>query len=203
MTQATLDACHDTKGGTLNRFHTLARRLRPAHHSWQAAVADLTLEQVNFQERRGVLPITFSLMHLVNTEDVRGSERLSDGPSIWQRGGFAEKVGVTVPAVFRGTPMEVAESLRFEDIDAWRDYQTQVFANTISLLESTDDARWDEVCLESIPSAMHGGYLHMLIGSGKVTLGDYLEVVLYHHSLRHLGELEHGRALVGLRGVGG
>jgi hypothetical protein len=36
-----------------------------------------------------------------------------------------------------------------------------------------------------------------------VTLGNYLEVVVYHHSLRHLGELEHARALVGLGGVGG
>ena len=113
------------------------------------------------------------------------------------------QLGVTVPAVFRGTPMEVAESLRFRDIDAWRAYQTEAFRQTDDLLAATDDARWDEVYLEHVPVAMHGGFMHLLVGDGQVTLGDYLEVVLYHHALRHLGELEHARALVGLHGVGG
>jgi hypothetical protein len=50
---------------------------------------------------------------------------------------------------------------------------------------------------------MHGGFMHLLVGDGPVTLGDYMEVVVYHHALRHLGELEHARGLVGLHGVGG
>jgi hypothetical protein len=187
----------------MNRFHELARRMRPVHQSWQAAVADLTLEHVNHHERSGVLPIAFSLMHLVNTEDLRSCERITGQPPLWQAGGWAERVGNTVPAVFRGTPMEVAESLRFADIDAWREYQTAVFAQTISLLEGVDDARWDEVYLDAVPESQYGGFLHTLVGDGQVRLGDYLEVVIYHHALRHLGELEHARALVGLRGVGG
>ena len=52
----------------MNRFHVLARRMRPVHQSWQEAAADLTLEQANHHERAGVLPITFSLMHLVHDE---------------------------------------------------------------------------------------------------------------------------------------
>ena len=51
--------------------------------------------------------------------------------------------------------------------------------------------------------AMRVGFLHLLCGYVPVSLVDYLEVVLYHHSLSHLGELEHARALVGLHGVGG
>ena len=187
----------------MNRFQELARRMRPVHQTWQAAVADLTLAQVNHHERAGILPIAFSLMHLVNTEDFRTCERLTGQSPLWQSGNWADRVGNTVPAVFRGTPMEVAESLRFADLDAWREYQSAVFAQTISLLEGADPARWDEVCLDSVPETMHGGFLHALVGSSGVTLGDYLEVVVYHHALRHLGELEHARALVGLRGVGG
>ena len=99
--------------------------------------------------------------------------------------------------------MDVAETLRFADIDAWRDYQTAVFAQTISLLEGADDSRWDEIYLDAVPESQYGGFLHALVGDGQVRLGDYLEVVIYHHALRHLGELEHARALVGLRGVGG
>ena len=187
----------------MNKFNEFARRMKAAHQGWEAAVADLTLDHVNHHERAGVLPISFSLMHLVNTEDSRGSERLAGESPIWETEGYAKKVSVNVPAVFRGTPMDVAESLRFQDLDAWREYQTRVFANTIRMLEATDDSRWDETHLDAVPEAMYGGYLHNLVGDGKVTLGDYLEVVLYHHSLRHLGELEHARALVGLRGVGG
>ena len=99
--------------------------------------------------------------------------------------------------------MEVSESLRFADVDAWRDYQSGVFEQTISLLESADSSRWDEIQLDSVPESMRGGFLHALVSSGPVLLGDYLEVVVYHHALRHLGELEHARALVGLSGVGG
>jgi hypothetical protein len=187
----------------MNRFHALARRIRPVHASWQNAVSDLTLDHVNHHERAGVLPIAFSLMHLVNTEDFRSCERLTGQEPLWATGSWADKVGVTVPAVFRGTPMEVAESLRFADVDAWREYQTGVFRQTNDLLMAMDDGRWDEIHLDAVPTALHGGFLHRLVGDGPVTIGDHLEVVLYHHALRHLGELEHARALVGLRGVGG
>jgi hypothetical protein len=187
----------------MNRFHVLARRMRPVHLSWQDAVADLTLDQVNHHERAGVLPIAFSLMHLVNTEDFRSTAYLSDRKPLWEREAWADKVGNTVPAVFRGTPMEVAESLRFEDVNAWREYQTAVFRQTDDLLASTDDERWDEIVFPALPESQYGGFLHKLVGEGPVTLGDILEVVLYHHGLRHLGELEHARGLVGLHGVGG
>ena len=187
----------------MNRFHALARRMRPVHASWQEAVADLTLEHVNHHERTGVLPIAFSLMHLVNTEDFRSCEYLGNRPSLWERESWADKVGNTVPAVFRGTPMDVAETLRFGDVDAWRSYQTATFAQTIDLLMAMDDARWDDIVMPAIPESQRGGFMHLLVGDGPVTLGDRLEVVLYHHGIRHLGELEHARALVGLHGVGG
>lgn len=187
----------------LNRFENLANRMAAAHGSWQFAVEDLTLDQINHHERAGVLPISFSLMHLVNTEDLRVCERLTDHEHIWTSGGWAEKVGVNVPEVYRGTPMAVAETLRFQNADAWRSYQTEVFAQTQSVLRSTQDERWDEIYMDAVPNAMSRGFLALLCGSGPVTLGNYLEVVVYHHSLRHLGELEHARSLVGLGGVGG
>lgn len=187
----------------MNRFANLADRMVPAHGSWQMAVEDLTVDQVNHHERSGVLPISFSLMHLVNTEDFRVCERLTDRQAIWVTGGWAENVGVNVPEVFRGTPIAVAETLRFQDVDAWRAYQTEVFAQTQAVLRATADDRWDEIFLEAVPGTMSRGFLALLCGSGPVTLGNYLEVVVYHHSIRHLGELEHARSLVGLGGIGG
>jgi DinB superfamily len=187
----------------MTRLEDLHRRMQPAHASWQAAVSDLTLEQVNHQERPRVLPIAFSLMHLVNTEDARLCAEVAGQESLWVREGWAERVRPSVQSVFRGTPLEVAETLRFGDLDAWRAYQSAVFAQTDMLLASMDDARWDDVWLEQVPDSMRGGFLHLLSGDGSIVFGDFLEVVLYHHSLRHLGELEHARSLVGLTGVGG
>ena len=187
-----------------NPFHDLRRRMRPVHATWQEAAADLTLDQVNHFERPGVLPIAFSLMHLVTTEDrVVSTALLGTTSMLWVEGDWPAKVGNTVPDVRRGTPMEVAEQLRFADVDAWRAYQTAVFAQTMAALEGADASRWDEVMFEAVPAYMHGGFLHMLVGDGVVTVGDYVEVVVYHHGLRHLGELEHARGLVGLRGIGG
>jgi hypothetical protein len=162
------------------------------------------LEQVNHHERAGVLPIAFSLMHLVRTEDTRVSERLLGREPLWESGGWSDRVQVNVPSVFRGTPIEVAETLRFRDIDAWRSFQTEVFAQTMdALTDETDDARFDQVLFDRVPDSMRGGWLDYLVAGGAVTLGDLLETVIYHHSIRHLGELEHARALVGLNGVGG
>jgi hypothetical protein len=186
-----------------NPWTELHRRMRPVHEAWQAAVADLTLEQVNHHERAGVLPIAFSLMHLVTTEDRAVSERFFAEPMLWEAGSWAERVGVTVPSVRRGTPIEVAEQLRFADLDAWRTYQTAVFGRTSAALLAAEPVRWTEVTMEAVPPSMQGGFLHLLVGEGPVTLGDYAEVVLYHHAIRHLGELEHARSLVGLTGVGG
>jgi hypothetical protein len=186
----------------MNRFADLARRMRPVHASWQLAVADLTLDQVNHVEREGILPIAFSLMHLVTTEDIRGSTVLKGEP-LWMDGNWAGRIGVTVPSVARGTPIDVAESLRFHDLEAWRAYQTAVFAKTDAMLATQADSHWDEIWLERVPDGMRGGFLDMLVGPNPVTVGDFCEVVLYHHGLRHLGELEHARSLVGLHGVGG
>jgi len=187
-----------------NRFHDLLRRMRPVHATWQDAAADLTLEQANHLERAGVLPVAFSLMHLVTTEDrFVSTTLLAKQPMLWDEGGWPDKVGNTVPEVRRGTPIAVAEQLRFADIDAWRAYQTAAFARTEAALEQMEASRWDDVALPAVPPAMRGGFLHRLVGDEPVHLGDYAEVVLYHHALRHLGELEHARALVGLTGVGG
>ena len=185
----------------MNRFHGLARRMRAAHQFWQAGVADLTLEQANHHERAGVLPISFTLLHYIKGEDSRASERLSDQEPLWMTGGWAEKIGVSLPDVSRGTPMEESETLRFADLDAWRAYQTAVFEQTEALLTASEDGSWDEVIFERVPEGLRGGFLDALVESGRVTLGDYLETVLYQHCVRHLGELEHARALVGLGGL--
>ena len=92
--------------------------------------------------------------------------------------------------------------MRLTDLAAWRAYQTAVFARTEQTLAATDDSRWNEVLYEQVPPALMGGFIAYLAGGGPVLLGDLMDVFLYQHGLRHLGEIEHARSLVGLQGVG-
>jgi hypothetical protein len=48
---------------------SLRRRMRAMHSLYEDAVATMDLDQVNHFEREGVLPIAFSLFHVVNMFD--------------------------------------------------------------------------------------------------------------------------------------
>lgn len=182
-------------------WRELARRVRAMHLFWDQAVADLALAQVNHHERAGVLPIAFSLFHYVNGEDRSVSERLLDAPALWSEE-WAARTGIDGGPIRRATPLAVAERVRLADLDAWRAYQRAVFARTESALASVPDARWDEVVFPAVPESFRGGFLDELVGDGPVMLGDFMDVLLYQHGMRHLGEIEHARSLVGLQGVG-
>ncbi len=61
---------------------SLQRRMRAMHSLYYDAVATMDVDQVNHFERDGVLPIAFSLFHIVNMMD--GSFLLMTGtPPIW------------------------------------------------------------------------------------------------------------------------
>jgi hypothetical protein len=112
----------------------LRRRVAPMHSLWQRAISDLTLAQVNHHERDCVVPLAFSFLHLVTTEDRVINSALNGGAQIWESGDWATRVGGEVPVVRRGAPLELAESIRFGDLDAFREYQTAVFAQTEAVL---------------------------------------------------------------------
>jgi hypothetical protein len=186
----------------MGSFVDLNRRVKAMHQVWRQATGDLTLEQVNHIEKPGVLTIGFSLVHYVGSEDRYISERLGDGTRLWESQNWADRVGGTIPALRRGTPMSVAESVTFEHYNEWLAYQDTVFARTEAELAALPDERHADVVFEHVPDAMKGGFIELLAGDGPVILGDLLDVVLYQHGIRHIGEIEHARALVGLGGVG-
>lgn len=186
---------------TINPWNELLRRVRAMHVFWESALDDMTVEQVNHHERAGVLPITFSLFHYVTGEDRGISERMLGVPMLWNAD-RASRTGIALDPIRRGTAIEVAETVRLTDLAAWRDYQSTVFRRTIETLSSADESRWHEVVFESVPDALKGGFIDHLAGDGPVYLGDLMDVFLYQHGMRHLGEIEHARSLVGLQGVG-
>ncbi len=165
----------------------------------EKATADLTLDQVNHRERAGVLSIAFSLAHVVGGQDRNVSRFLDKGPLLWDS--WAAKVGYGGEMPQRGTPMSVAEAIQFRDVNAWRDYQCAVFARTGYALANAPIAIFNEVAIAERPKDPGGAFVFFFVPSGPVAVWQALEAYIFQHAARHLGEIEHGRALVGLGGV--
>jgi hypothetical protein len=172
------------------------------HSFWHDATSDLSTEQLNYTEREGVLPITFSLLHYVCGEDRNVSAFVYDEPMVWTSGNWAERIGGNLPDVQRGTAIEVAESARLGSASEWMAYQTEVFARTDQAIQSKTPESYDRVLFQELPPAMNGSFLGLAYGHGStINLGDLLDGFVFQHGIRHLGEIEHGRALLGLQGV--
>ena len=178
------------------------RQVREMHRLWKAATADLTVEQMNYQERDGVLPLAFSLLHYVRGEDRLICETILHEPTLWQAGNWQERIGGNPLDVRRGTKIEEAETATIGNAAAWNDYQNTVFTHTESILAALSDDRFDAEIFPSLPEPLRGSFLGGLVEHGEsVPMSVLLEALIFQHGMRHLGELEHARALIGLKGT--
>jgi hypothetical protein len=182
---------------------SLRARIRALNILWERALSDLTLAQINHHEREGVLPIAFSFSHFMRAQDQTISMMFLGETPLWQRDGWAARIGVTVDAFGREESVAEMEHLGFGDLDAFRQYQALVLQRTTGVLETLTAERLAEVILPRLPPNMQGIYCALVIGTGPLRRLDALECFVYQHGLRHMGEVEHGRALVGLGGMTG
>jgi hypothetical protein len=181
---------------------SLGNRIRAMNTLWERVVVDMGLEQVNYHERSGVLPIAFSLSHFMRAQDLAISGPFLQELPVWESGGWAAKVGVTVDKLGREESVEEMERIRFADFDAWRFYQSTVIARTNRILDMITEDVLGEVVAPQLPQNMQQVFCALVIGpSAPVRKLDVLECFVYQHGLRHMGEIEHGRALVGLKGM--
>jgi hypothetical protein len=181
---------------------SLRNRIRAMNTLYARCVTDMTLEQVNHHERAGVLPIAFSLSHFIRAQDQSISGPFLRGPMLWDSGGWATRVGVTVDRLGREETVEEMEQIRFADFDAWRAYQAGVIERTDRVLDAVTEDELAQVLLAELPPNMQQIFCAIVIGPGApLRKLDVLECFVYQHGLRHMGEVEHGRALVGLRGM--
>jgi hypothetical protein len=181
---------------------SIAQRIVAVHALWQSGVSDLRLEQVNHFERAGVLPIAFTLMHFVVGEDRNAAQYLGADALLWDQQSWARRVGFAGDPPIRGTPMADAERMRLGDVDAWREYQTVVFARTERVLATLPLGRFAEKAMDRPPAdKLKGSFLALIVPEGEIRVSDVCEAYLFQHAVRHLGELEHARALVGRGGL--
>lgn len=181
---------------------SLRNRLRALNTLWERAVGDLTLGQMNHHERPGVLPMAFSFSHYIRAQDQTVSGVFRREPPLWLSGAWAAKVGVSVDAMGREESVQEMEQLSLGDIDAWREYQSAVLLRTDGILDSLTADLLAEVVMPQLPPNMQNIFCALVIGpGGPLRKLDALECFVYQHGLRHMGEVEHGRALVGLAGM--
>jgi hypothetical protein len=181
---------------------SLGNRIRAMNTLWERAISDMTVEQVNHHEREGVLPIAFSFTHYIQAQDQSISVALRHEPPIWASGGWQDKVGLAINALGREESVETMQGQRMGDLDAWKAYQGQVIARTHDFLETVDEALLAEVVMPQLPPHMQNIFCGIVVGPGNpIRKLEVLECFVYQHGLRHMGEVEHGRALVGMQGM--
>lgn len=179
---------------------SLQRRMRALHSLYADAMATMNLEQVNHFEREGVVPIVFSLFHIANMIDA--SFLLMTGtPPIWNED-WERRVR---PAIAdHGKHRSVAEMVhqRIGDYEAFQAYLHEVFDRVEAWLEGLDPAELTRVVVpRPFPEQIASTYSARVAGPDGVTLLDATECWIYQHALRHMGEIELARGLVGLGGM--
>lgn len=179
---------------------SLRRRMRAMHSLWEDAVATMDVDQVNHVERDAVLPIAFSLFHFAQIED-GSATMLGAGPMIYTDE-WASKIGLSIHDNGKHRTPEEMVAQRIGDYDAYREYQTLVFAKTEDWLAGLDPASLDElVVARPFPPHIASTFSARVAGEAGITCLDATECWIYQHGLRHMGEIEHARALVGLNGM--
>ena len=179
---------------------SLRRRMRAMHSLWEEAVATMDLDQVNHVEREPVLPIAFSLFHLVQIED--GSATMLGAGDMVYNDEWATKMGLAIADHGKHRSVDEMVAQRIGDYAAFGEYMGAVFAKTEDWLGRLDPATLTDVVVQRpFPPQIASTYSARVAGEQGITRLDATECWIYQHGLRHMGEIEHARALVGLQGM--
>ncbi len=179
---------------------SLRRRMRAMHSLYHQAVSTMDLSHVNHFEREGVLPIAFCLFHITNMIDA--SFMLMTGtPPIWNQE-WQDRVQMTIDDHGKHKTVDEMIHQRIGDYDAFKEYQRTVFARTEAWLAELDPAELHRVVItRPFPPQIASTYSARVAGPDGITLLDAAECWIYQHGLRHMGEIELARGLVGLGGM--
>ena len=179
---------------------SLVRRLRAVHSLYDEACATMTLDQVN--------AVTSSN----DTADclfpgAPGSHRRWKLGLSWRTGspfddGWASRIGLGVKD--HGKARSVAEMMhqRIGDYGAFREFQQSVFDASETYVASIEpDSFMDVIAPAPYGETLAHTFSALVGGDAGITRSDALECWVYQHALRHMGEIEHARSLVGLSGM--
>ncbi|MGK2929623.1 MAG: DinB family protein, partial [Acidimicrobiales bacterium] len=186
----TLDLLHDS----------LLRRMRTMHSLYHQAVDTMDLSHVNHFERSGVLPIAFSLFHYTNMQDSTFMVLSGELPT-WNEE-WQARVQMAIDDHGKEETVQTMEDQRIGDYEAFKTYQRTVFDRTEAHIATMDPADFTRVIIAPpYPEQVASTYSARCAGPQGITVLDGFECWHYQHGLRHMGEIELARGLVGLGGM--
>ena len=179
---------------------SLQRRMATMHSLYYQAVGTMGPEHVNHFEREGVLPIAFSLFHYTNMEDDCWAVIAGVTP-VWNAE-WQDRVQMTVNDHGKHRTVDEMIHQRIGDFEAFKEYQRTVFDRTEAWLAEVDPTDFTRVLIKRpFPPKVASTYWARVAGPAGITVLDATECWLYQHGLRHMGEIELARGLVGLGGM--
>jgi len=166
-------------------IEVLSAGLSTLHRMLDEAVDDMTLEQLNWKSNEGGIKPFFSLWHYVRTEDNIINFVVQGKPTVWIEGRFDVKLNLH--RIAQGTGMNAAEAkeITLSNLELWREYQHSVWAASEKYLAaiSNDELNSRNVTIKPL---------------SEMSLYDGLFNVCLCHGLRHVGEIEYVRGILGL-----
>ena len=179
---------------------SLQRRMAAMHSLYYQAVDSMDLEHVNHFERENVLTIAFSLFHYTNQEDANFMFITGQIP-IWSDE-WQSRVQMAINDHGKERTVDEMVHQRIGDFEAFKDYQRTVFDRTEDYLATMDPSDFTRLIIgRPFPPQVASTYSARVAGPEGITVLDGFECWLYQHGLRHMGEIELARGLVGLGGM--
>jgi len=179
---------------------SLSRRLRAVHSLYYDACATMNQEQVNRVVVPDVLPIAFSLVHQVLIED--GSVVFLGGPMPQMSETRAARMGLAINDPGKEKSVEEMMHQRIGNYEAFLDFQGSVYRATEQFVEGIEPSSLGDIVVAHPYGATIAQTFSARVGGAQgISRSDAIECWIYQHALRHMGEIEHARALVGLRGM--
>jgi hypothetical protein len=179
---------------------SLQRRMKAMHSLYHQAVSTMDIEHVNHFEREGVVPIAFCLFHITNMIDA-SFMMMTGTPPIWNAE-WQERVQMSIDDHGKHRTVDEMIHQRIGDYEAFQEYMRAVFTRTEEWLDQLDPAELDRVVIpRPFPPQIASTYSARVAGPDGITLLDATECWIYQHGLRHMGEIELARGLVGLGGM--
>jgi hypothetical protein len=179
---------------------SLVRRLRAVHRLYDEACRSMTLDQVNAVSYPSTLPIAFSLVHQALIED--GSLVFLGGPAPLFNEDWGLRIGLGVSDHGKERSVEEMMHQRISDYDNFREFQQLVFHASETYVENVEPSTFNDIVVPfPYGETLARTFSALVGGETGITRSDALECWVYQHALRHMGEIEHARSLVGLSGM--
>ena len=179
---------------------SLQRRMKAMHSLYYQACDTMDLDHVNHVEREGVLPIGFCLFHITNMIDA--SFMLITGATPVWNDEWNARVQPSIADHGKHKSVEEMIGQRIGNYEAFQEYLQTVFGRVHEWLATLDPNELTRVVIaRPFGPQIASTYSARVAGEVGITVLDAVECWIYQHGLRHMGEIELARGLVGLGGM--